>query len=78
MDQRFTVFILEKFRLQHQRGDRPIFEGEIHSEKVLDPNRLRQLISHIVTWILASPKLRKKKDSVLRHTKRTTRQSYIG
>jgi len=78
MDQRFSVFLLEKFRLQLQRGTRPIFEAEIYREKVLSPSKSRQLISHIVTWILAFPKLQKKKDSILRHTKRTTRQSYSG
>ena len=77
MDQRFSIFILEKYRLQLQRGARTIYEDEISSEKVLRPNKLRRLMSHIVTWILASSKVFKKKDSILMDPKRITNQSYM-
>jgi hypothetical protein len=77
MDQRFSVFILEKYRLELQRGARSFHGDEISSEKVLRPNKLRRLMSHIVTWILASSQVLKKKDSSLMDPKRITNQSYM-
>lgn len=77
MDQRFSVFSLEKYRLQLQRGARSFYEDEISSEKVLHPNKLRRWMSQIVTGIIASSKMLKKKDSILKNPKRTTNQSYI-
>ena len=77
MDQRFSVFFLEKYRLELQRGARSFYEDEIGSEKVLRPNKLRRLVSHILTWIIASAKVLKKKDSSLMNPKKITNQSYI-
>ena len=72
MDQRFSVFFLEKYRLQLQRGARSFYEDEISSENVLRPNKLRRWMSQIVTGIIASSKMLKKKDSILKNPKRIT------
>lgn len=77
MDQRFSVFSLEKYRLELQRGARSFYEDEISNEKVLRPNRLRRLMSHIVTGIIASSKMLKKKDRILKNPKGITNQSYV-
>ena len=73
MDQRFSIFFLEKYRLQLQRGVRPSYEDEIQPIKMPGPNHLRQLISRLVT---ASSKRLKQKDSSLMPPQRTTNQSY--
>ena len=72
MDQRFSAFFLEKYRLALQQGARSLYEDEISSEKVLRPNKLRRLISHIVAGIIASSKMLQKKDSSLENPKRIT------
>jgi hypothetical protein len=77
MDQRFSVFFLEKYRLELQRGARSFYEDEIGSEKVLRPNKLRRLMSQLVTLIIASLKVLKKKDNISMNPQRTTNQSYI-
>ena len=77
MDQRFSIFSLERKRLELQRGARPFYEDEISNEKVLRPNKLGRLLSHIVTGIIASSKMLKKKDRILKNPKRITNQSYI-
>jgi len=74
MDQRFSVFSLEKYRLELRRGARSFYEEEV-SEKVLRPNKLRRLMSHIVTWLMVSSKMLKKKDSILMRSKRITNQN---
>jgi hypothetical protein len=76
MDQRFSVFSLEKYRLQLQRGARSFYEDEISSEKVIRPNKLSHLMSHIVT-VIASSRMFKKKDGILENPQRITNQSYI-
>ena len=76
MDHRFSVFSLEKYRLGLQRGDRSFYEEEV-SEKVHRPNKLRRLMSHIVSGIIASSTMLKKKDSILKNPKRITNQSYM-
>ena len=75
MDQRFSVFFLEKYRLQLQRGARSFYDDEISSENVLRPNKLRRWMSQIVTGIIASSKMLKKKDSILMDPKRITNQN---
>ena len=77
MDQRFSAFFLEKYRLALQRGGRPFYEDGISSEEVRRPDKLRRLMSHIVTGIIASSKVLKKKDGVLKNPERITNQSYI-
>jgi hypothetical protein len=76
MDQRFSFFVLEKYRLKLKQGAGSFYEDDIGSEKVLRPNKLRRLMRHIVTWIIASSKVSKKTDGVLMNAKRTTNQSY--
>lgn len=76
MDPRFSLFLLEKYRLELQRGARSFYEDEISNEKVLRPNKLRRLMSYIATGIIASSKMLKKKDSILKNPKRITNQSY--
>jgi hypothetical protein len=77
MDQRFSAFFLEKYRLALQRGARSFYEDEISSEKVLGPNKLRRLMSRMVSGIMASSKMLKKKESLLKNPKRITNQSYM-
>ena len=77
MDQRFSTFFLEKYRLTLQRGARAIYEDEISTEEVLRPNKLRRLMNQIFTGIIASAKLLKEKDSSLQNPKRITNQSYM-
>ena len=77
MDPRFSLFLLEKYRLELQRGARSFYEDEISNEKVLRPNKLRRLMSYIVTGIIASSKVLNKKDSILKNPKRITKQSYV-
>ena len=72
MDQRFSFFVLEKYRLQLQQGARSFDEDDSENEKVFRPNKLMRSLRYIVTWIIASSKLPKKTDDVL-----TTNQSYI-
>ena len=76
MDQRFSVFLIEKYRLELQQGARTSYEDEI-SGNVHRPNKLMRLLGHIVTGITRSFKLLKKKDNVLMEPKRITNQSYI-
>ena len=76
MDQRFSIFFLEKYRLTLQRGARSVYEEEV-GEKVLRPNRLRRLMSHMVTWLVASSKMLRETDSSSVESKRVTNQSYI-
>jgi hypothetical protein len=75
MDQRFSVFFLEKSRLALQRGARSFDEEETMNEKVLRPNPLGQLLSYIVT--MASSKMLKKEESILMEPKGIINQSYI-
>ena len=76
MDQRFSAFFLEKYRLALQQA-RSLYENEISSEKVRRPNKLGRLISHIVARIIAFSQMLQKKDSRLENPKRITNQSYI-
>jgi hypothetical protein len=76
MDQRFTVFVLEKYRLKLKQGARSFYEDEIENEKARRPNKLGSLMRHMVTWIIASSKAPKKTEGVLMNAKRTTNQSY--
>jgi len=77
MDQRFSVFSLEKYRLELQRGARSFYEDEISSENVPRPNKLRRLMSRIATWLMTPSKILKKKDSILVEPKRIKNQSYV-
>ena len=76
MDQRLSNFLLEKNRLALQRGARSFYEEEI-SEEVLRPNKLRRFMSHIATWLMASSKMLKKKDSISMEPKGIPNQSYV-
>ena len=76
MDQRFSIFFLEKYRLTLQRGARSFYDEEV-GEKALRPNLLRRLMSHIVTWLMASSKMLRETDSSSVEPKRITNQSYI-
>ena len=77
MDQRFSAFFLEKYRLALQQEAWSLYENEISSEKVRRPNKLGRLISHIVARIIAFSQMLQKKDSSLENPKRITNQSYI-
>ena len=76
MDQRFSFFVLEKYRLKLQQGPRSFDDDEIGNEKVLLPNKLGRLLRHMVSWIIVSSKVPKKTDGVLMNAKRRTNQSY--
>jgi hypothetical protein len=77
MDQRFSIFFLEKYRLKLQQGRRSSYEDEIGSEGVIRPNKLRQLLSQVVAWATTSSKVLKEKDSSLIDHKRINHQTYI-
>jgi hypothetical protein len=74
MDQRFSAFFLEKYKLELQRGARSFYEDDISDENVIRPNRLRRLMSLIVTWIIASSKVPKQKDNIVMKPHGTTHQ----
>ena len=76
MDQRFSIFSLERKRLELQRGARSFYEEEI-GEEVPRPNKLRRFMSHIATWLTASSKMLRKKDSISMEQKVITNQSSV-
>jgi len=77
MDQRFSHFFLEKYRLELQREARAFHEEAIKSEKVYCPNKAAQLITTGIARFIASFRKSGKSDDILIHPQRTTRQSYI-
>jgi len=71
MDQRFSIFLLEKYRLELQQEARAFHEEEINSKKVYRPNRAAQSLVTSIARFITSTRKPDKKGDILIHLQKT-------